>query len=75
MSDNKQLTVRQLIELLTLAPQDMPVSTEGAQCWGECTGVSYSQDGDFVQLRRDDGCDRDDDYDVNMTASDCLHRP
>lgn len=74
MIRNEQLKVRQLIELLALAPQDMPVKTEGAQCWGDCTGVSYSSDGRFVQIRRDDGCDHDDDYDVNMRRDDCLYR-
>lgn len=36
----RQLTVRELIELLKSAPQDLPVKVEGCDCFQEAGGVS-----------------------------------
>lgn len=35
----KQLTVKELIEILQALPPDTLVETEGCDCWGPCVGA------------------------------------
>lgn len=59
MPNPYQLTVEQLIVLLQRAPQGAKVKIGGGEDWGQCSGVSYLEDGQFVHLRRDEEYDEE----------------
>lgn len=51
--ERKQLTVAELIEaLLEIENQDLPVYTEGCDCWGDAGSVSLNEDGRSVLIER-----------------------
>ncbi len=46
MSEEKPLTVAELIEALRKLDPELRVHTEGCDCTGPCTGVEVGDDGD-----------------------------
>lgn len=59
MDKDKALIVKQLIEQLKLLPEDLPVMTEGCDCYGEANNCrivtkdeTFADDFDFVLIGR-----------------------
>lgn len=48
--EEKQLTIKELIELLKCFPEDMPVMSEGCDCYGICGDVTTIKYDDKDQL-------------------------
>jgi hypothetical protein len=51
MGNEKCLTAAQLIAELSKFPADMPVWTEGCDCYGEAAGVTDMLDGTLMIVR------------------------
>lgn len=48
----KQLTVAELMTLLSTCPKDAVVFTEGCDCWGDAFGVEIQNGGTSVLITR-----------------------
>ncbi len=62
------MTVAELIEELKDLPQELPVKTEGCDCYGPCSGATLEDDTWNNVRRRYVILQRDDDIELDTTA-------